>query len=149
MMRGVLRVCALTGVLVLSVATLLLASGCGSDLAADVDPEQVDAVSAPSAGACRVLVMCVHLNIGTSMRLCDPRTSALAAILLAGALLACGGGSEPPVPDNITIAFHCASALHKSGDDSSAKEILQSLLKTGEPFAEKAAAGQLLSGLSP
>jgi Septum formation len=55
MVRGLLRVCAAAGVLVLSLATLLLVSGCGNDLAADVDPKQVDAVTAPSAGACRVL----------------------------------------------------------------------------------------------
>lgn len=55
MVRGVLRVCAVAGVIALSVATLLLASGCGSDLSADVDPEQVDAVARPDAGACRVL----------------------------------------------------------------------------------------------
>jgi hypothetical protein len=55
MVRGLLRVCAVTGVLVLSVATLLLTSGCGAGLSADVDPAQVDAVSAPRVGACRVL----------------------------------------------------------------------------------------------
>lgn len=55
MVRGVLRVCALTGVFVVSVATLLLTGGCGSHLSADVDPEQVDAVSPPPNGVCRLL----------------------------------------------------------------------------------------------
>lgn len=55
MVRGALRACALTGVVVLSVAALLLVSACGSGLSADIDPNQVDAVSAPSRGACRVL----------------------------------------------------------------------------------------------
>lgn len=55
MRRGVLRTCALGGLLALSLATLLLATGCGSDLAADVDPKQVDATAAPATGACRVL----------------------------------------------------------------------------------------------
>lgn len=54
MVRGVLRACAVTGVLVLSVATLLLAAGCGG-LPADVDPHQVDAVSPPAVGVCRLL----------------------------------------------------------------------------------------------
>ncbi|GGO86455.1 hypothetical protein GCM10011584_08800 [Nocardioides phosphati] len=55
MVRGVLRMCALTGAFALSLAALLLTSGCGPGLGADVDPDQVDAVSAPSRGACRVL----------------------------------------------------------------------------------------------
>ncbi len=55
MVRGMVRVCALAGVLVLSLAALLALGGCGNDLSEDVDPAQVDAVTVPANGVCRNL----------------------------------------------------------------------------------------------
>jgi putative PEP-CTERM system TPR-repeat lipoprotein len=52
-------------------------------------------------------------------------------------------------PDNPEITFHYAVALHRSGDDPAARQILQLLLKGDEAFAEKPEAEALLSKLTP
>lgn len=51
-------------------------------------------------------------------------------------------------PDSNVIAFHYAVTLHTGGDDASAERLLQSLLKNGEPFAEKSDAEKLLDKIS-
>lgn len=50
---GTFRVLLLVGALAIGAVAVLVA--CGTELAADVDPEQVDAQAVPEVGACRVL----------------------------------------------------------------------------------------------
>jgi len=52
-------------------------------------------------------------------------------------------------PDSMDIAFHYAAALHRSGDDAAAIEVLQSLLASEQSFPARAEATELLGKLSP
>ena len=53
------------------------------------------------------------------------------------------------VPASRDIAYHYAVALHRSGDDAAAVEVLQSLLAGEQAFSARAEATELLGKLSP
>jgi Flp pilus assembly protein TadD len=52
-------------------------------------------------------------------------------------------------PANADIAYHYATALHRTGNDAAAREILQPLLQSDQPFSAKAEAAALLESLAP
>ncbi len=53
------------------------------------------------------------------------------------------------VPASTDIAYHYAVALHRSGEDAAAVEVLQSLLAGEQAFSARAEATELLGKLSP
>lgn len=121
MVQSVLRVCALAGAFALSVAALLALGGCGNGLPANIDPDQVDAVTAPADGACRVLEPAdVHhaSNAVRTVSCSKPHTAETYAVGELPADLADAAYDSREVARDIYRSCTDAFAKHLGADES-------------------------------